>query len=102
MQAMADAQRELAHLRAQQADLAARAQRTLENTVAAAAQHARDHTAYRIVHADIAKRMVHAPTVNAEILLNLSQTANPEIQIGLYLYWSTSLTDIRQGKSYGS
>ena len=84
IQQMTDAQRELAHLRAQlaalaaqndaaqrtQADLVARnaeAERTLENTVQAAAQHAQDQTTDRVVHADVAKRMVHAPTVTVDI-----------------------------------
>ena len=89
------------------ADLAARnaeAERVLENTVQAAAQHAQDHTTDRVVHADVAKRMVHAPTLKVDILLNLSKTVHPEVQIGIYiyLYWSTSATDILQGKRYGA
>ena len=104
-QAMADAERNLADLRLQQANLERQndeAQRLLDDAVARAAQHTRDLQAERAVHADMAKRMVHAPTSNVDTLLDLSQTVSPEVQIGLYLSWSTSLTDMLQGKSYGS
>ena len=103
--AMADAERNLADLRLQQANLERQndeAQRLLDDAVARAAQNTRDLQAERAVHADMAKRMVHAPTSNVDTLLDLSQTVSPEVQIGLYLSWSTSLTDMLQGKSYGS